>query len=92
IGTNSYNQRLSVNRANSVVKFLTEKGINKNRMKITGEGETKPIAINTYEDGSDCPQGREFNRRVDMHVIETENESIVTEEVIVPEELKIKKQ
>lgn len=90
-GSNSYNKRLSVNRANSTIKYLTGKGINKDRFKITGAGEDIPIALNKMRDGSDAPHGRELNRRVEMHVLQSENKSIVSEEVIIPEELKVKK-
>ena len=90
-GSNSYNRRLSVNRANSAIKYLTGKGINKDRFKITGAGEDMPIALNKMRDGSDAPRGRELNRRVEMHVLQSENKSIISEEVIIPEELKVKK-
>ena len=45
-----------------------------------------PIALNKMRDGSDAPRGRELNRRVEMHVLQSENKSIVSEEVIIPEE------
>ncbi len=89
-GSNAYNKRLSNNRANSTVRYLTGKGIDKNRFEITGAGESLPVAVNTYQDGSDCPRGRELNRRVELQVIHSENEAIVTEEIEVPEGLKIK--
>jgi len=89
-GSDAYNKRLSNNRANSTVRYLTGKGIDKNRFKITGAGESLPVAINTNQDGSDCPRGRELNRRVELQVIHSENEAIVTEEIEVPEGLKIK--
>jgi len=89
-GSDAYNKRLSNNRANSTVRYLTGKGIDKNRFKITGAGESLPVAINTNQDGSDCPRGRELNRRVELQVIHSENETIVTEEIEVPEGLKIK--
>jgi len=89
-GSDAYNKRLSNNRANSTLRYLTGKGIDKNRFKITGAGESLPVAINTNQDGSDCPRGRELNRRVELQVIHSENEAIVTEEIEVPEGLKIK--
>lgn len=89
-GSNAYNKRLSINRANSTIRYLTGKGIDKNRFTLTGAGESIPIAINTRKDGSDCPQGRELNRRVELQVIHSENEAIVPEKIEVPEELKIK--
>lgn len=89
-GSNAYNKRLSVNRANSTIRYLTGQGIDKNRFKLTGAGESVPIALNTRQDGSDCPQGRELNRRVELQIIHSENEAIVPEQIKVPEELKIK--
>ncbi len=89
-GSDAYNKRLSNNRANSTVRYLTGKGIDKTRFRITGAGESLPVAINTTQDGSDCPQGRELNRRVELQIIHSENKAIVTEEIEVPEGLKIK--
>jgi outer membrane protein OmpA-like peptidoglycan-associated protein len=91
-GSSTYNKRLSMNRANSVIKYLTGKGISKDRLNTKGAGEETPIAINTRKDGTDAPRGRELNRRVEIHVLQSENKSIISEEVIVPEELKLKKE
>ena len=64
IGTVKYNQGLSERRANSVVKYLTSKGIAVSRLESVGFGETRPIADNATE------EGRILNRRVEFKVIE----------------------
>ncbi len=90
IGAVWYNKRLSVKRANSVVNYLVNKGIDKKRLKTKGVGESDHIAINNFPDGIDCPEGRTFNRRTDMHVLGCFEKPIITEEVNVPENLKFR--
>ncbi|MCB0395924.1 MAG: OmpA family protein, partial [Flavobacteriales bacterium] len=68
-GTDKYNERLSQKRAESVVKYLIEKGIKESRLVAKGYGESKPIAPNEKEDGSDDPEGRAKNRRTEFKVI-----------------------
>ena len=62
-GTVSYNQTLSERRAQAVVKWLTEKGIEGARLKSQGYGSASPIGDNiTFE-------GRKLNRRTEVRVI-----------------------
>ncbi|UTW61118.1 OmpA family protein [bacterium SCSIO 12741] len=68
-GTHAYNEHLSQQRAESVVKYLRSKGIDKERMQPKGYGETQPIAPNVFTDGSDNPAGRAKNRRTAFRVI-----------------------
>lgn len=68
-GTDRYNENLSQRRAESVVRYLRQKGIDKKRMQAKGYGEYEPIAPNTNEDGSDNPEGRAKNRRTEFRVI-----------------------
>lgn len=70
-GSDEFNLKLSTQRAQGIVKFLNSKGIDKTRMKATGYGETKPIAPNENADGTDNPEGRAKNRRVEFKVIGT---------------------
>lgn len=66
-GAKSYNQRLSEKRAESVKEWLSENGgISSNIMKTIGYGESRPIAENNNPDGSDNPEGRQKNRRVEI--------------------------
>lgn len=65
VGTNSYNQKLSVRRAEAVKAYLVSKGIEKNRVYTEGKGETQPVADNR------TAEGRAKNRRVEIEVVGT---------------------
>ena len=68
-GTDAYNQSLSERRATTVYDYLTSNGIDSGRMVgPNGYGESRPIAPNTNEDGSDNPEGRARNRRTELNV------------------------
>lgn len=60
-----YNQRLSQRRAQSVVDYLTKKGIPKSRLVAKGYGESQPVATN------DTDEGRQLNRRTEFKVLES---------------------
>ncbi len=51
VGTDAYNQKLSVRRATSVKKYLVSKGIDANRIQIEGKGESQPVADNKTAEG-----------------------------------------
>lgn len=70
IGSADYNEDLSQRRADSVKAYLVDNGISGNRMVTRGFGESQPVAPNTKPDGSDNPEGRAKNRRVELHVVE----------------------
>ncbi|NOY37179.1 MAG: OmpA family protein [Chlorobi bacterium] len=82
IGRIAYNQGLSERRADAVANYLTKSGISPARLRIKGFGETQPIAINHWPDGRDCPEGRQFNRRVSFSAEEADTSSI---EFILPD-------
>jgi OOP family OmpA-OmpF porin len=65
VGSNEYNQKLSQQRAESVVNYLVMNGIPKEKMLARGYGESKPIAPNT------TPEGRQKNRRTEFKIIGT---------------------
>jgi outer membrane protein OmpA-like peptidoglycan-associated protein len=69
-GTDEYNQKLSEERARAVVKRLIESGISTDRMTSKGYGKTRPAAQNKKADGSDDPNGRQLNRRVELKITE----------------------
>ena len=60
IGSSSYNQKLSEDRAKSVASFLMTKKVEQARFEIIGFGEKNPIADNRNE------KGRSLNRRVEI--------------------------
>lgn len=62
VGSESYNQRLSEQRAQSVVDFFGSRGIDPNRLYAFGRGELEPRASNETE------AGRQLNRRVELFV------------------------
>lgn len=68
-GSDYYNFNLSNKRAQSVVDYLIEKGIEKKRLIAKGYGETQPIAENNNPDGTDNPVGRQKNRRTEFKVV-----------------------
>ena len=66
-GTHPYNMKLSENRANAVKAWLVQNAsVTGARISTRGWGETKPVAANTKPDGSDDPEGRQKNRRVEI--------------------------
>lgn len=69
-GSDDYNQRLSVERADSVRSYLVAHGGSADRLHAVGFGKKRPVAPNEKADGSDDPAGRQRNRRVEI-VIET---------------------
>jgi OOP family OmpA-OmpF porin len=60
VGTDEYNQDLSLRRAESVRNFLISKGIAADRLSIMGYGESRPVAENATK------EGRFMNRRVEL--------------------------
>ena len=66
-GTHPYNMKLSENRADAVKTWLVQNAsVAGSRISTRGWGETKPIAPNKKPDGSDDPEGRQKNRRVEI--------------------------
>ena len=65
VGSDAYNQKLSVKRADSVKAYLVSKGIEKNRVYTEGKGEKQPVADNK------TAAGRSKNRRVEIEVVGT---------------------
>ena len=65
IGSDAYNQKLSVRRAESVKAYLVSKGGEPNRIYTEGKGEKQPVASNKTK------EGRQKNRRVEIEVIGT---------------------
>lgn len=67
IGSDAYNQKLSVRRAEAVKAYLVSKGIESNRVYTEGKGKKQPVADNK------TAAGRAKNRRVEIEVVGTRN-------------------
>ena len=68
-GNDGYNQALSERRAASVRDWLVKHAEQpRSRFSTKGYGKARPVAPNTRPDGSDDPQGRQKNRRVEIVV------------------------
>ncbi len=65
VGSDAYNQGLSMKRSEAVKAYLVSHGIEKNRVYTEGKGEKQPVADNKTK------EGRAKNRRVEIEVVGT---------------------
>lgn len=89
-GSVEYNEKLSQKRAAAVVDHLADHGINRDRFVAKGLGASFNIAINENKDGSDNEKGRALNRRVELKVLNSSTDLIVTLKEEIPAELQVK--
>ena len=91
LGPENYNLRLSESRAVTGMQYLIGKGIDARRLKAVGKGETNFIAPNTNPDGSDNPEGRKYNRRVEFEIKGVDKKTLMIKRMNpVPQDLRIK--
>ncbi len=63
VGTDEYNKKLSLKRAEAIRDYLVSLGGDPAKMEVSGEGEARPIADNK------TAEGRAKNRRVEVEVV-----------------------
>jgi outer membrane protein OmpA-like peptidoglycan-associated protein len=63
VGTDAYNQRLSEERAKSVVEYLTKASVSPSRLSYKGYGSSRPATTNATD------EGRAWNRRVEFTIV-----------------------
>jgi len=63
VGSDEYNNKLSMRRSNAVKAYLVSKGVDKTRIYTEGKGESQPVADNKTK------EGRAKNRRVEIEVV-----------------------
>src|SRR5262245_15104630 len=77
IGSDAYNQRLSVRRADAVKAYLTSKGTEQNRVYTEGKGEKQPVSGDKCKGMGDDRKNKKLieclqpDRRVEIEVIGT---------------------
>jgi len=67
VGSDAYNQKLSIRRSEAVKAYLVSKGVEPNRVYTEGKGEKQPVADNK------TAEGRAKNRRTEIEVVGTRN-------------------
>ncbi|PZP29329.1 MAG: hypothetical protein DI603_16785 [Roseateles depolymerans] len=67
VGSDAYNQKLSIRRSEAVKAYLVSKGIEPNRVYTEGKGKKQPVADNK------TAEGRAKNRRTEIEVVGTRN-------------------
>lgn len=67
VGSDEYNLHLSQRRAEVVALFLERRGVSRDRMRVSGQGEHEPLASNLLSDG------RARNRRTEVTVVDMAN-------------------
>lgn len=68
-GTDQYNDKLAQRRAEEVKKYLIKMKLAKERIVVKTFGEKQPAVANELPDGTDDPEGRARNRRVEFKII-----------------------
>ncbi len=90
-GNEEYNLKLSMARARGVAGYLNQKGDFSQRITVNAFGEKDPVARNTTPDGRDDPEGRMFNRRVELIFSQVPENLIIIRQNDIPAELRQKK-
>jgi outer membrane protein OmpA-like peptidoglycan-associated protein len=90
-GPADYNLKLSEKRAATALQYIVNKGIETGKLEIRAMGEKNFVAVNSNADGTDNPEGRQLNRRVEYEITGVNETLLIIRQPAIPEGLKIKK-
>lgn len=90
-GSDLYNKNLSLARSRAVIDYLASRGIELNRFVQKGEGKKDLVAVDKTKTGKVNEEGARLNRRVEIKVLKSDNDMIVTVEDQIPDNLRFKK-
>ena len=68
-GSHEYNEKLGKNRALTCYNYFIKKDIKKDKLSLVTFGMDRPVDKNTLDDGTDNPEGRRLNRRVEFRIL-----------------------
>lgn len=89
-GSDEYNEKLSRERSRAVIDYLIKKGIDAMRFVSIGEGKSHPVAKDVNNDGSLNREAAKYNRRVEVRVLKSDNNQIITVADPIPDQIKYK--
>ncbi len=87
IGTAVYNRNLADRRAQAVIDHISASGISTDRIVKTAFGKSNFAAINVNRNGTDNPEGRKYNRRVTIGVVDPGTGVVIRHETETPRDL-----
>jgi|WetSurSiteA1Bulk_404760.scaffolds.fasta_scaffold00121_3 outer membrane protein OmpA-like peptidoglycan-associated protein len=86
-GKESYNDKLSLFRAQAVKQYLQGNDTLAGRISVTAFGEKDPVAVNVNSNGTDNPAGRSYNRRTELVLTNIPAQLVVIRNRDIPEDL-----
>lgn len=87
-GSIEYNNKLADKRAQAVIDYISEKGITRSRFTKKAFGASEFAAVNTNSDGTDNPEGRKYNRRATIGIVDPHTGVVIRQETYTPEHLR----
>jgi outer membrane protein OmpA-like peptidoglycan-associated protein len=85
IGRESYNMKLSMDRAIVVKEYLASKTGSTKQIEVKAFGEQNPVALNSDANGNDVPEGRKYNRRAEVVFVNVPESLIVIKVNDIPQ-------
>ena len=89
VGETEYNLSLSRARVETVLEYLTEAGVDPGRIITKAYGKTNFVAVNRNSDGTDNPEGRVYNRRVTIGIVDEQSGATIHLESFTPDHLRL---